>query len=80
MSTGKLSFSSFDSIDLTSFTVLFLEFCLQEENRIIVKIIIISFIVFFKIENNVFRLPEGGDSKHFTVNQAKTLIEAQSLI
>jgi len=34
-----------------------------------------------RVAGNGLRLPEGGDfEKHFTVNQAETLIEAQSLI
>jgi len=32
------------------------------------------------IAPTVLQLPEGGDSKHFTVNQAETLIEPQSSI
>jgi len=35
---------------------------------------------FLSLVANGLQLPEGGDSKHFTVNQAQTLIEARSLI
>jgi hypothetical protein len=39
-----------------------------------------KFTLSFKIPYNVLQLPEGGDLEHFTVNQAETLIEAQSMI
>jgi hypothetical protein len=39
-----------------------------------------SIMGFVTMTHNGLHLPEGGDFEDFTINQAETLIEAQSLI